>query len=323
LFVPIEIPGMDTWLERQKKYLEELSSKDKDILNSYTSHGDVIVNGYCRGTLKDIKDLLLASINKDISIPLAHSLYDQYETYRHKIALPPRAEMLDEEDELDMGGIKAIFSRNIDFFGNPKNIMTLLEQYKQDLIRIIGDAPKLTHDIVVYRGIESEAHLSGSHFKNKDFLSTTIDPFSVLEFTTKFTDPAVGKMFFCCVYELNISKSVPCLYIQYISTYGNEFEVLIPPGMDVHLGKQVQIKVKPSYRITKHTELLEPYFKEHVLVVRGNVKKPSVTKTTRKNAHGRGTAAAAAAGYSRKNAGKFNLDAVEEINNNEYNNNEY
>jgi hypothetical protein len=110
---------------------------------------------------------------------------------------------------------------------------------------------------------------------------------------------------------------VPCLYIQYISKFGNEFEVLVPPGMDVHLSKQVQIKVKPSSRITKHTELLEPYFNEHVLVVRGNVKRPSVTKMTRKNTYAR-----SAAGFSRKNAGKFKLalDEKYSVDFNNYNN---
>ena len=275
-FIPVEQRGLEGWLVRQEKYIESLSLRDLEILKSYTSHGDRLVNGYCRGSLDDIGDLITAMVGEE-NVPLAYSFYDQYREYSKKgLALEPRKEYVDEEGEINMPTFKTTLMRNLDFFRKAKNIGTLLEQYKQDLVRIISNSPKLTSPIVTYRGIQSEAHLSSSKFKNVDFLSTTLDPFSVLPFTQEFKDPSgkTGATFNCCVYEMTINKTVPCMYMQFISNYANEFEVLVPPGMEVSLGKEVRVKVKPASRAEEKAALLEGISTENVLVVLADVRKP-------------------------------------------------
>lgn len=278
LFVPLDISGLRGWLDRQKAYFEGLSIREKDIINSYTSHGDRLVNAYCRGSVGDVRDLVLAmSVNE--SVPLAHSFYDQFHLIQRKFpkdVIHKKDYYKYEDGILDMVKIGNFFASQISFFGNAANIATLLEQYKQDLLKIIDGAPRLTSDLVVYRGIQSEAHLTDSDYKNIDFLSTTLDPASVLPFTTTFEDKSgeTRAKFHCCVYEMTLHKSVPCIYMQFISEFSDEFEVLVPPGMNISLGKEVQVKMKPPRREVSREELLEPYYNENVLVVEADVRRP-------------------------------------------------
>jgi hypothetical protein len=98
----------------------------------------------------------------------------------------------------------------------------------------------------------------------------------VLPFTKEYEDKS-GRLktkFNCCVYEMNINKKVPCMYMQFFSNYANEFEVLVPPGMEVKLGKEVRVKVKPARRAEEKEALLEGISTENVLVVSAEVKKP-------------------------------------------------
>ena len=278
LFVPVNLKGIKGWLDRQDAYIDGLPQRDIEIMRSYTSHGDRLVNAYCRGTLGNVTELVRAMVT-DASVPLAHSFYDQFHLFQRKF---PKDEIRTkdyyklDDGNIDMPKIGNFFNSHLAFFGKGANLETMLEQYKQDLIRIIEGSPRLTSDIIVYRGIESERHVSSSEYKNKDFLSTTLDPFSVLEFTEDFENESKDTYakFFCCVYEMTVHKSVPCMYMQFFSEYSNEFEVLVPPGMNMKLGKTVKIKVKPSRRDVKRGKLLEPYFTENILVVDAEVRRP-------------------------------------------------
>ena len=281
LFVPLELEGLDDWLKAQEAYIDALPTKDLDILRSYTSHGDRLVNGHCRGTLTDIRDLI-RSMMIDESVPLAHSFYDQYDAYKTKgLDLPKKTEFLDEKGDLLMDTFVTTLDKNMGFFSNAANITSLLEQYKNDLVRIINGSPRHKKPIVVYRGIQSEAHLTGLRFQNIDFLSTTLDPYSVLPFTKTYenTTGRVRAKFSCCVYEMTIEPNVPCMYMQFISRYANEFEVLVPPGMAIEFDSKIYIKVKPPVRKPEVRELLNPHFDERVLVVNAAVRQPGAKKS--------------------------------------------
>jgi hypothetical protein len=275
LFIPLELEGLSEWLKQQETYLDNLPVRDLEILRSYTSHGDIMVNGFCRGNLYDIKNLFEASLLSDESVPLAYSLYDQYNEYSKKIKMPKRSEFIDEDGELNMHTARNTIASNIEFFRIPKNISSLLSQYKTDLTRIISGSPRPKKPLVVYRGIQSEAHVKSARYRNIDFMSTTLDPFSVLEFTEEFMDDKLAAKFYCCVYEMTLDKDVPCMYMQFISNYANEFEVLLPPGMDIELSNTVQVRQKPADRTAKVPAILTGYTKERVLVVSATVSKPA------------------------------------------------
>lgn len=314
LFVPLELEGLGDWLKAQEAYIEALSTKDLDILRSYTSHGDRLVNGHCRGILTDVRELV-RSMAVDESVPLAHSLYDQYDTYLAKgLTLPEKAEFLDESGDMRMETFRSTLSDNLDFFSNAANITSLLEQYKNDLVRIIERSPRPKKPIVVYRGIQSEAHLTNLRFQNIDFLSTTLDPYSVIPFTKAYENSSgrIRTKYYCCVYEMTIDPGVPCMYMQFISRYANEFEVLVPPGMAIEFDSKINIKVKPPTRKPNVSELLNPSFAEHVLVVNAAIRRPGAKKSRLDSldllveaANGTAAAAAAASGAGADSEGNL------------------
>lgn len=274
--LPPENTTLDGWLSRQETYIDRLRKRDIDILESYTVHGDRMVNNYCRGRLGPLDDLWAAILLRtELPIPLAYSIIDQASELNKKVPSPTFRSLLvkidavyDDEEVADMNAVNLFIRENLEFFVNPRNILTLLEQYKQDLIRIITGAPRLTSPLTVYRGIQTESHLSGSIFTNRDFLSTSVHPPSAVEFTESVPNALSRKQFRGGLYELTVSPKVPCLYMEFVTNFGDEYEVLIPPGMLVELEPAVRIKAMPSGTALTMTPHLES---TQVVVVHGTV----------------------------------------------------
>lgn len=253
-----EDPAIDAWLRAQVAFIKGLSVRDYNILSSYTRNGDVMVNNYLRGTLReDSADLILASLevtpqNPVRPVALAYSIYDQFPalTRDGRLQLFKGAELqaglLGEDGELDMELMRAFVGENIDYFGRTANLGPLIEQYRRDLVAIIERAPRPPHAFTVFRGINSEAHLSSLSFRNVDFLSTSISPeWAVRTFTREIKEPTgmVSRTYRCCVYELEVRPDVPCIYMQFVSEFPDEYEVLIAPGMSVSLEPTVRLKM--------------------------------------------------------------------------------
>ena len=284
LFMRHVDPAIDRWLLAQTDYIAGLSQRDFGILKSYTRVGDELVNNYCRGTLTgDISDLFSRAAKYDQN-PLAYSFYDQFQTYskRGLISMPRRKEDLLSKDSLNLPLIYDIFQNNLGFFGNASNTWPLVEQYKQELVRIISAAPKQPHAFTVFRGFKSESYLRSLSFTNVDFLSTSISPETAVTYFTKRVNnisETVPTKYYCCVYELEVKRNVPCIYMQSISDFPNEFEILIIPGMKSELGKDIFIK---KYIPTAKTlnDVLAPS-DEFVSVVEGIVHRPSTISYSR------------------------------------------
>jgi hypothetical protein len=86
------------------------------------------------------------------------------------------------------------------------------------------NAPRIPHDITVYRGRKSEQSLPPGivRFKEKSFISTSLNIRSVFKFMERHMK------YICCLYKINIKKGTPCLYVNDVSKVDNEFEVLLP-----------------------------------------------------------------------------------------------
>ena len=238
-------PAKYEWISRQSKYTDSLSTRDKHILSSYSYHGDKLVNGYCRGNIDNVGDLLLADIQtfaeQSTELPvLAYFLFDQYDDYSKRITLPPKSDLLYVDIDRILSPIYNVIVSNIVFLSEPRNIATLLEQYKQELIRIISNSPKLTKPLVVYRGFEHEKHITSAQFVSNDFMSTTIDPNVSFKFASQF------KLVYGGVYEITIDEHVPCIYMENNTLVHEEFEVLVPPGMSITLDNTIYYKIIPS-----------------------------------------------------------------------------
>lgn len=275
-----EDPAIAEWLHRQVEYIEGLTPREFNILTSYTRNGDIIVNEYLRRRLVgDLTGLIQAMIRVDTTYPdrpvaLGYSLYDQYpELVRSgKITAPVglgrKADLLipsegsrdsrssgSSEEFLDMDLLRDIIEHNIEFFGRAENILPLVEQYYKELQAIIEKAPRAPHAFRVFRGIKSENHLSGLTFETVDFLSTSLAPDkAVVSFTNVMTDPErlVTRTYHCCLYEIDVSPAVPCIYMQPVSQFSDEFEVLLAPGVAVTLESTVHLKrfIDPARSVT-------------------------------------------------------------------------
>jgi len=287
-FIRPEVHGVMDWLLRQKAYIAGLSKRDKDILASYSSHGDRMVNSYCRGTLTHFPDLWSSSLGHDKIIPLAYSIYDQFDGEIARIAVDTlgaswnsREVLTKVNGDLDMGRVRLLVTESLDYFSHIENVASLLEQYKQDLIRIIYAAPRSRKSLVLYRGIENESHVKSSHFKNKDFLSTSILPGASLTFAKRYeimgTGPSISTPFIGGVYEFTLGPNVPCIYMEYLTSYATEYEVLLPPDLEITLGKKIYMKTLHASDFVTADRFLKAEDTE-VLTVRGQIKVPSKSK---------------------------------------------
>lgn len=253
------------WMKAQTDYIfDTLSIRERDILISYTRTGDVLVNNYLRGLLpSDMTTMLERTLEAESNnermlrpVPLAYAIYDRYPMLvrdkKIKIAdwgTGYPSDLLDEGNRsgtiLSMDKVRHLIRINMGFFGQRVNAIEFLELYYQDLRRIFERAPRLPEKLTVFRGIKSEKYLRGLTFRTPDFLSTSVSPDSALtHFTEVISDnrDIMKESYHCCVYELNVTESVPCMYLQAISQFQSEYEVLIAPGAMVTLSDTVRIK---------------------------------------------------------------------------------
>lgn len=148
-------------------------------------------------------------------------------------------------------GIELLIENNLDFFNDVANLKPILQKYADDLVRIIDRAPKLTSPLVVYRGFQSEEHLEGLTFVNKDFMSTSLDIYTAIQFATvnksayNFNADRAPK-YFGGVYEIKINPGVPCIFMGFVSNLPEEYEVLLPPGLKFTFDSKIYYKQLPG-----------------------------------------------------------------------------
>jgi predicted nucleic acid-binding Zn finger protein len=116
-----------------------------------------------------------------------------------------------------------------------KNILQYIEKYIDEFKNIIVNSPKLTRPIKVFRGIQNNKYLLESvkinngneYIINDNFISTSF----YLESATYFMKNR------CCLLDLTLDTSTPCLLTAHISRCGTEYEITLAPdtimrGMD-------------------------------------------------------------------------------------------
>lgn len=127
------------WIEEQISYIISLSDYQKDIIYSYTKHGDVLINNYLRNTLTDsIVEKIIGQIKKNLTHPLLTTNILNFDT----------------KDLL----LKSIHTMII------------------EMNTIIMNAPKIKTPIKVFRGVKNVDHILKSTSKQNisGFLSSTL-----------------------------------------------------------------------------------------------------------------------------------------------------
>lgn len=116
-----------------------------------------------------------------------------------------------------------------------ENITEYIQQFIKELHDIILAAPRLTRPITVFKGIGEDSYLTEGHFIEKGFSSTSFRLDSALMFSK-------GE---CCILEIDLHPSVPCILAGHFSKRRGEFEITLIPNVIFE-----QITTKMKYIIT-------------------------------------------------------------------------
>ena len=293
--IPIKSKRIRAWVRRQMDYIERLTDDDKIILKSYSRYGDSLINSYLRGTSRDCEELL-RNMLEDPRIPvLQYLLLEKLEYYTPILHLSSIEEIMssfemEDTEELLMSEddsmlhiererqekahllhiMRVFIDGNIKYFREPANLAPIIELYKSKLLRIITESPRLDHIVTVYRGFNSEDHLTGLSFNNADFISTSLDLNAAINFSlirTRKTKPQV----FGGVYELQLHPSTICIYMEPTTCYFDEFEILIMPGMNFKLDSKIYYKILRKQNSNLNSVLVNTGTEDKVAIVHGDV----------------------------------------------------
>jgi hypothetical protein len=215
---------MEVWKGMHEKYIH---SDDRILktVRGYSYHGDVLANAYARGNLEDLSGIMmsisLATYKEDI--PIAYQIYDHYDFLKaHGIPIPAK-ETLMQDGKLNMPVINAFFNENYRKMSNQFVLRRLLKSYVDELQKIIENAPRLGKNLRTYRGSKNEDFLEPGilSFINRGFSSTSLSFTVAAGFTKSYYNVN------CCIYDIDIDKSVPVLSIASVSKFPGEQEILI------------------------------------------------------------------------------------------------
>lgn len=252
--VPVYQPFLAKWIADQTAYITSLPPRPAFVLRAYSRHGDVLVNRYLRKQRTDVGGLIDASIEAH-SIPFQYQIYDNYDILqkRYKARMPPKKDL----KRMDPESYVSLVDDNRAIFKTDDVILLLMKGFFQDLMRIFLKAPRLPHSVLTYRGLKSETHVKELRFRTPDFQSTSINPYSANLFAEQLDYVADGKVLRrrtpkaslrrhghmrCCMYEIRVEPSVPCLYMESGSYFHGEYELLLPPGIDMELSNTIQVR---------------------------------------------------------------------------------
>lgn len=225
------------WIETQMNYINSLTDRQRHIIRAYTIYGDKFVNNYLRNILTErIINKLLEECIKNNENPFL---------YQHR-------------DKTGIDNIDTLYKLNIYDY-----IITFIQEFSD----IIKNSPRLTKKIKVFRGIKDgefivkslqENKQNGQHFiSNMEFLSTTIYLPSVLSFMKED----------CCLLELYIEPTTPCLFTAHNSRRRNEFEItLIPETIMKYIKCTKKILVDKSEYYNDYSIFIYPIEKRAKIV---------------------------------------------------------
>ena len=204
------------WLYEQMNYITALTPEQHLVLNAYTRHGDQILNSY----LRDVFDM-----KKFTEFLEEESLVSPFYRYLLKQA----GQTPETASRTEFVGIAV------------KNYAAYMDAYKEDLWRIIYLSPRPTRAIKIFRGLKRPQFMMAELRKSKtvetsDFQSTSLLASSAFTFSGEQM-PNGHTEHKGAVVEILLRRDTPCLFMESLTQYPQEFEVLLPPHITfVHRG---------------------------------------------------------------------------------------
>lgn len=216
------------WLRRQIAYIHGLNNADKIILAAYTYLGDTFLNAFLRGMFDAPK--FLSAMRRE---PLTGAFHT-YILMRRGLTLESvrRGEFMEDLE---------------------RNYVAYLEAYRDDLQRVITSAPRPSRAIKVFRGIKHAEYMiaeleRSDLFETQDFQSTSLSDMRAVDFSRYHE--MFGKYKYGTVMEIVLDELTPCLFMEPVSKFDQEMEILLPMGLRFKhsqtLVKRVDTVSRPS-----------------------------------------------------------------------------
>lgn len=197
------------FFQQNHEFLMTLTAREVAILSGYTHQGDRLVNIILRKD-SDIKEYidsiwpLSVKLTLENLIPIYYQLLD-------KVAIDKTVNAVHD-------WIKSQ-PRDDSFY---RIIEECIETYVFELKNIFRKAPKIKTEMCVFRG--SKTFYYGTEksdvFINGDFMSASLSPYVPLKFVE-------GD---CCFTQMRLKPGMKAIFMEPISQYTGEFEILISPG---------------------------------------------------------------------------------------------
>lgn len=128
---------------------------------------------------------------------------------------------------------------SLELFFTDNFLKDVVKEYSQSLNKIISEAPPITTDFNVFRGIKAAyVPVDENTYRNVDLLSTSIS----FDIAMKFVEyEEGGKMTNCCVKNYVLKKGTPCIAIESFSFIESEHEILIPVGTQIKILNKIPV----------------------------------------------------------------------------------
>ncbi len=262
ILMPVNLSTIDEWTTKQHEYITE-SPRRQFIVNSYSHHGDVLVNKFMRGQIFHtiemnngstvyVIDEHVNNILTDIvesatlyNVPFAYQVFDLYNDI-FKDDADINGKEYPMKESFGTGNTITNISDFLDFckyymymFKERNLLIQLLQNYAEELNSIIRNAPRLPHSITTYRGSTGEYHIPKGvrEYTHSGFTSTSLNPSVAFNFTRTIY-PTVS----CCIYELSIPQTIPVIYLESVTEHQKEYEILMPLDVRVQASDKLLLK---------------------------------------------------------------------------------
>jgi hypothetical protein len=263
IIMQADLSTLDEWAKQQQEYITE-THRRRYIVNSYTHHGDVIVNTYLRGKLfEDFSNNgetvyimnehvrnILSNITEShrSTLPFIYQVFDLYDEIFiggadiNGVEYPLKEEFGTGDEITQMSDFQKFCKYYMNTLMERHILEKLLEDYADELNEIIRNAPRLPHSIQSYRGSTSEYHIPKGirEYTHSGFTSTSLNPGVAFHFA-RMIYPTVK----CCIYELSIPVSTPVIYLESVTEHKKEYEILMP--LDVRVQASDKLLLKRMY----------------------------------------------------------------------------
>ncbi len=239
------------WFHRMNSYIASLPPADIMTLRSYTKNGDVMVNTYLRGTLKAssyfkyLAQFYWKLENKMCpTFPQIATVIKRHRNSMSDILLP--VDKITVPDHFGFDGVTPIevipLETILDKFCTLPNLQDIyrlmpklceyapfnkqfvkevIEQYNDDLNRIIENSPALEQAMVVYRGVKKAfiPPSEGKLYNNCGFLSTS--------FNKNISDDFSGRYESSVIQEIVLLPGAKGILLSSVSEFKAEAEILL------------------------------------------------------------------------------------------------